>query len=146
MTKPTLTFAAWTRALTVRGLSVLPSSHAVPVQLWVRDDPGVLHFAARGTRVWLRRYDASDLTGLILRSECDCEEHRSAGAAQRTVLRPGAVPVAERVIEGLTQFGWTGIEAGLLDVPTAAALFDRLLSDLSPTAKTPELAPRVIGI
>ena len=131
MSLSSLTFTAWTAALAERGLTVLPSSHAVPVQLWARDRSGVLRFTAQGTRVRLRRYDASDLTGLILRAECDCEEHRTAGAARRTVLAPGATPLAEAVIEGREELGWTGLEAGLLDVATAAVLFDRLLADLA---------------
>lgn len=126
-----LTFAAWTTTLSRRGLGVLPSSHAVPVEIWARDQESVLHFRARGTSVILRRYQASDLTGLILRAECDCEEHRMAGAGQRTVLRPGAAPSAEHRVDGASEFGWSGFEAGLIDVPTAAILFDRLLTDLS---------------
>ncbi len=131
MSIPSLTLSAWTAALAERGLTVLPSSHAVPVQLWARDRFGVLRFTAQGTRVRLRRYAAADLTGLILRAECDCEEHRTAGAEVRTVLVPGATPLAEEVIEGHHEFGWTGIEAGLLDIPTAAVLFDRLLAEMS---------------
>lgn len=133
-----LTFASWTAALSARGLRVLPSSHVVPVEIWARDQQGsVLHFRARGTSVTLRRYEASDLTGLILRSECDCEEHRVAGAGQRTVLRPGAVPSVEQRVDGATEFGWSSFEAGLIDVPTAAALFDRLLGDLTARSKGP---------
>jgi hypothetical protein len=145
MTTSHLTFAAWTAALAERGLTVLPSSHAVPIELWARDDEGVLHFQAQGTRVRLRRYEASDLTGLILRSECDCEEHRSAGAARRVVLRPGATPLAEAQVDGSAEFGWTGFEAGLLDVPTAAVLFDRLQAEVTsaPSADAPRLEAEV---
>ncbi len=133
MTISPLTFTAWTATLAADGYTVLPSSHAVPVQLWLRDGDGqVLHFLARGTRITLRSYRPSDLTGLILRSECDCAEHRTAGAAQRTVLVPGAVPLAESAVDGRRDFGWRGIEAGLLDVPSAAAILDRLLAELSP--------------
>ncbi|HSE72548.1 MAG TPA: hypothetical protein VLA97_17400 [Nocardioidaceae bacterium] len=125
-----LTYTGWTASLAARGLSVLPSSHAVPVQLWVREGDHVLHLLARGTTVTLRRYHASDLTGLILRSECDCAEHRTAGAGRRTVLAPDAVALAEVVFDGRTKLGWRGVEAGLVDVPTAAALFDRLHAEL----------------
>ena len=136
MSTSSLTFAAWTTALTERGFTVLPSSHAVPAQLWVRErEGGVLHFTARGTAVTLRRYRGNDLTGMILRAECDCEEHRAAGAGQRTVLVPGATPLAEQVIDGRSEFGWSGIEAGLLDVPSASTLFDSLLADLSERAE-----------
>lgn len=126
-----LTFGAWISGLTARGFTVLPSSHAVPVQLWLRDDSGrVLHFLARGTRLSLREYLASDLTGMILRSECDCAEHRTAGAGRRTVLVPGATPVAEATFDGERVLGWSSIEAGLLDVPSAALWFDRLFGEL----------------
>lgn len=128
-----LTFATWVADLSARGYAVLAASHAVPVQLWLRE-PGergsVLHFLARGTTVTLRRYDATGLTTLVLRSECDCEEHRTAGAGSRTVLTPGAVPVDEVVLDGAEAFGWTGIEAGLLDVPSAAELFAELRLEL----------------
>jgi hypothetical protein len=124
------TFSAWTTALAERGLAVLPNSHAVPVQLWMRDGTGVLRFTAQGTRVRLRRYAGSDLTGLILRAECDCEEHRAAGAGTRTVLVPGALPLSEHVIDGAAEFGWSGVEAGLLDIAPAAVLLDRLLEEI----------------
>ena len=127
-----LTFSAWTSALTAQGFTVLPSSHAVPIELWLRTPRNeVLHLRARGTRVVLRRYTAAALAGLILRSECDCEEHRTAGAATRTTLAPGSVPLAEAVYDGAADLGWVGYQAGLLDVPTAAALFDRLLPEVS---------------
>jgi len=132
-----LTFAAWTASLTSRGFTVLPSSHAVPVELWLRTPRHeVLHLRARGTSVTLRRYPAAALAGLILRSECDCEAHRTAGATTRTTLAPGAVAVAEAVYDGATEQGWVGYQAGLVDVATAAALFDRLLSEVVPDAIT----------
>ena len=132
-----LTFATWTAALTARGYTVLPSSHAVPIELWLRTPRNeVLHLRARGVRVTLRRYTAGALAGLILRSECDCEEHRTAGATTRTTLMPGSVPLAEAVYDGAAEAGWVGYEAGLLDVPSAAALFDSLLSELSDTKAT----------
>lgn len=140
-----LTFSAWSNALADRGLTLLPASHAVPVELWIRDRDQVLHLSARGTTVSLRRYAGSDLTGLILRSECDCEEHRVAGAGRRTVLTPGAIPSAEARIDGRSEFGWTTIEAGLLDVPTAAVLFDRLLTEL-PVPVEPSVGwPRAVS-
>lgn len=124
-------FTTWLASLSERGFTPLPSSHAVPVELWARGADGhVLHFRARGTSVALREYDASALTGLILRSECDCEAHRTAGAGRRTVLAPGAEPVREARVDGAAEFGWAGIEAGRLDVPAAAALFERLLAEL----------------
>lgn len=132
-----ITFAAWTSALTVRGFTVLPSSHAVPVELWLRTPRNeVLHFRARGTTVALRRYTAAALAGLILRSECDCEEHRTAGATTRTALLPGAVPLNEAVYDGAAELGWVGYQAGLLDIPTAAVLLERLLPQVTPDAIT----------
>jgi hypothetical protein len=129
------TFAAWIASLSVRGFGVLAASHAVPVQLWLRTaDGAVLHFLARGTRVTLRQYAASDLTSLVLRAECDCEEHRTAGAGVRTVLRPDARPVAEVGFDGAVTLGWTGVEAGLLGIRLAADLLDDLLDELARTA------------
>lgn len=126
------TFTAWVASLSARGHSVLAASHAVPIQLWLRrQDGSVLHFLARGTRVSLRQYDAADLTSLVLRSECDCEEHRTAGAGARTVLRPGSVPSAELVFDGAETLGWTGYEAGLLDVATAAGMFEEMSGELA---------------
>ncbi|HET7690555.1 MAG TPA: hypothetical protein VFK41_09265 [Nocardioidaceae bacterium] len=140
-----LTFAAWSSSLTQRGFTVLPSSHAVPIELWLRtpfDGPlgnEVLHLRARGTRVTLRRFSATALAGLILRSECDCEEHRTAGATTRTSLVPGAQPLAEVVYDGAADLGWVGYQAGLLDVPSASVLFDRLLAEIAPGA-VPQVA------
>ena len=132
------TFASWTRALSARGFGVLPSSHAVPVSLWLRDgdaDSGpenerVLHFAARGTRLRLAVYRPSDLTTLILRAACDCEEHRQAGATGRIVLNPGAAPLEVHELEGASVFGWTGHEAALLSLQDAAGIFESLLARL----------------
>ncbi len=129
--------AAWGRVLGARGLQLLPTSRAVPVDAWVRAPVGravgraeLLHLRARGTRVTLRSYDPADLAAVILRSECDCESHRTAGAAYRTSLVPGAVPGAEVVYDGAAEAGWTGVEAGLLRVDGAAALFEVLLPRL----------------
>jgi hypothetical protein len=130
--EPPLTFAAWTSALTARGFTVLASSHAVPIELCLRTSRNeVLHLRARGTSVTLRRYPATALAGLILRSECDCEEHRNAGAATRTTLMPGAVALAEAVYDGADELGWVGYQAGLLDVASAAVLLDRLLPEVT---------------
>ena len=81
MTTP-FTFRTWTAALSARGWTVLSPSHAVPVQLWLRSGDTVLHLLARGTRVVLRRYAASDLTvaaaavGLRLRRAPDGRRER----------------------------------------------------------------------
>jgi len=126
----TLDFRTWTAALSARGWTVLSPSHAVPVQLWLRSGATVLHLQAQGTRVVLRRYAGSDLTAMILRSACDCAEHRTAGASARTVLAPGSVPLDEVVLDGRATFGWSTYEAGLLDVATAAGVFEALLARL----------------
>ena len=124
------TFATWTASLSARGWTVLSPSHAVPVALWLQSGDTVLHLYAQGTRVALRRYAATDLLGLILRSQCDCAEHRTAGASTRTVLAPGTTPTAEAVLDGRETFGWSAYEAGLLDLPTVAGIFEALLARL----------------
>jgi hypothetical protein len=130
-----LTFPSWTRALTARGFAVLPSSHAVPVSLWLRDgdpiDGRVLHFAARGTRLRLVAYRPGDLTTLLLRAACDCAEHRQAGAAGRVALNPGAEPLEVHELDGATLFGWRGHEAALLPLHEAAGILESLLPRLS---------------
>jgi hypothetical protein len=132
MDTPRLTFSTWTDALRRRGFVVVPASHAVPVQLWLTTPDGcALHFLARGTRLTLRRYAATDLAALVLRSECDCEEHRTAGASVRTVLTTGAAPAAEAVFDGADRRGWRGYEAGLLGVAAAADIFEELLGTLA---------------
>ena len=132
---PPLTFAGWTRALSARGYGVLPASHAVPVSLWLRDDDDgtegrVLHFAARGTRLRLVAYQPSDLTTLILRAACDCEEHRQAGATGRVALNPGAEPLEVHELDGAKVFGWRGHEAALLPLHEAAGILESLLPRL----------------
>ena len=141
MDTPDLTFSTWTTDLSRRGFGVLAASHAVPVQLWlVTPDDTALHLLARGTRVTLRTYAASDLTAMVLRSECDCEEHRTAGAGVRTVLAPGAQPLTEVVFDGAAERGWRGCEAGLLDIASAAEILERLLASLTAGAATPDAA------
>ena len=129
-----LTFASWTRALSARGYGVLPTSHAVPVSLWLRDgDPitgRVLHFAARGTRLRLVAYRPTDLTTLILRAACDCAEHREAGATGRVVLNPGVEPLEVHELDGAEVFGWTGHEAALLPLQETAGILESLLARL----------------
>ena len=126
-----LTFAQWSDRLRADGFVVLPQSHAVPVDLWLRRPDGhVLHLRGRGTRLVLRLYEPSDLTTVLLRAECDCEAHRTAGAAGRPVLAPGATPLAETEYDGAAEAGWTGVAAGLLGVPEAAGLLVLLMSRL----------------
>jgi hypothetical protein len=132
----TLNFASWTRALSARGYGVLPSSHAVPVSLWLRDTDRVLHFSARGARLRLAAYRPSDLTTLMLRAACDCEEHRQAGATGRIVLNPGAQPVEVHELDGAAVFGWQGHEAALLPLRDAAGILESLLPRLSAAGPT----------
>jgi hypothetical protein len=136
-------FTSWTADLTRRGFGVLSASHAVPVELWAvpPGDPGwVLQLRARGTRVALRRYAACDLATLVLRSECDCAEHRAAGASARTVLVPGAVPEAEVTYDGAARNAWRSHEAGLLRVDAAARIFEELLARLPVVARQAAVA------
>lgn len=138
-----MTFSTWTRSLSGRGYAVLPTSHAVPVSLWLRDGdsvagPGsdrVLHFSARGTRLRLTAYRPSDLTTLLLRAACDCEQHRQAGATGRVVLNPGAEPLEVHELDGAQVFGWTGHEAALLPLQDAAGILESLLPRLSPVVQ-----------
>ena len=131
LTPAPLTFAEWTDRLRADGFVVLPQSHAVPVDLWLRQPDGqVLHLRARGTRLVLRAYQGSDFTTVLLRAECDCEAHRTAGAAGRLVLTPGAQPVAEAQYDGAVEAGWTGVAAGLLGPVEASGLLVLLLARL----------------
>ncbi len=133
----TSTFTSWTRALRARGFGVLPTSHAVPVSLWLLDgeseDGRVLHFAARGTRLVLTAWRPTDLTTLLLRAACDCTEHRQAGATGRTVVNPGAQPLERHELDGSEVFGWQGHEAALLPLQDAAGVFESLLARLTPS-------------
>jgi hypothetical protein len=132
---PVRSFADWSERLRADGFTVLPQSHNVPVDLWLREPSGrVLHLRARGTRVVLRAYDGSDLTTVLLRAECDCAEHRTAGAAGRSVLAPGAEPLAEVQYDGAAEAGWTGVEAGLLRASEASGILVLLLSRLTEEA------------
>ena len=141
--------------LAPRGLSVLPQSHLVPVDVWLRDASGaLLHLTGRGTTLRLRAYDATDLTAVLLRSECDCRAHREAGAAHRVALRPGATPVSEAAYDGATRHGWTGIEAAMLRGEALAAVLRDLLGALGALgapapaahAPSPERVPTAIGL
>jgi hypothetical protein len=130
MDDTSLTFPTWLDRLRASGHRVL-LAHAVPAQLWLaRPDGTVLHLLARGTTVTLRRYDASALATVVLRSECDCESHRTAGAGSRVALVPGAEPIAEAVLDGAAELGWRSVEAALLPVPRLAAVFDLLSAEL----------------
>lgn len=127
-------FSSWTTALTARGFGVLRPSHHVPVSLWLRESVAggdrVLHFSARGTTLRLAVYAPSDLTTLLLRAECDCAEHRTAGAASRSTLNPGAVATFERMFDGARTLGWRGHEAATLPLIETAGIFEALYASL----------------
>ncbi len=101
----------------------------------------MLHFAARGTRLRLAVYRPSDLTTLILRAACDCEEHRQAGATGRVVLNPGAEPVEVHELDGAKVFGWRGHEAALLPLHESAGILESLLPRLTPRRAVTEVHP-----
>jgi hypothetical protein len=127
---------SWAHVLSAHDLRVLPRTQLVPIDAWLADPrtpARLLRLLARGTTVRLMAYDRSDLTTLLLRAECDCEEHRLAGAAGRSALRPDASPVAEVVFDGAERAGWTGVEAGLLRPDGVAPVLDELLGALAAT-------------
>ncbi len=127
-------YAHWHDALSRLGLRVLPHSSFVPIDVWLTDprQPSlVLRLLARGTTVRLQAYDHDDLTALLLRSECDCEDHRLAGAAGRLALRPGATPVDEISYDGAGRRGWTGVAAALLGRDAVAPILEELWCGIS---------------
>jgi len=130
-------FSAWTRALSSRGLTVVPPSHPVPITLWIlRSTGGALHFSCRGTRVALSAYDDSAIvfTRRVATCGCGCGRYvRNVEAPPRMTVRPGARPVRVARFDGAEHLGWTGYEAGLLGVAEGAALFERLLAELEPS-------------
>jgi hypothetical protein len=128
------TTGAWADALAALHLLPLPHSTYVPVDAWLLDRTSpdrLLHLRARGTTVRLTAYDARDLTSLLLRAECDCEQHRQAGAAGRLVLRPGARPLDAAVYDVAAEAGRTGVAAGLLRADDVAPLLLSLHADLT---------------
>ena len=129
------TLAGWHDVLARRGLQLLPNSTFVPVDAWLvdpRTPSRVLRLLGRGTTVRLITYDRRDLCVLLLRSECDCEEHRLAGAVGRLVLRPGAESLEETSYDGAALHGWTGVTAALLRPDEVAPILDHLLRSSEP--------------
>ncbi len=131
-------FATWTRALSARGLQVVPPSHPVPVELWaLLPAGGLIHFRCRGTRVTLDRYAEDDLLFVESPGRCGCDggcadgpRARVGAVPPRVRIRPGARPVAAARFDGTRARRWSGHEAGLLTVEQAAPLFDVLLDRL----------------
>jgi hypothetical protein len=136
MTGPT-----WTTDLKHHGITLLPGSSTVPVEVYgLLPDGTALHFRCRGTSVTLRLYDAADVsvavgvrepvrtelpvTGEVWLAPADV----LASAGGRTVLT--GAPLAEAVLDGRERFGWTAHEAGLLRPAAAVPLLLELLDDL----------------
>ena len=141
----TVTIPSWGDVLAAHGLRALPQSQFVPVDAWLADPRSpsrVLRLTARGTRVRLTAYERSDLTTMLVRAECDCEEHRQAGAAGRVSLRPGAAPVADVVYDGADRAGWTGVAAGLMRADEVAPVLDVLVRDLAEVDRSSTLTAR----
>src|SRR4051794_29268632 len=94
--------------LAPHGYAVLPQSHLVPVDVWLRSSASLLHLTGRGRPVRRRPSAEPALTVVLLRAGCACGSHREAGAAAGVVLGPGAVPAVEAVYDGAARHGWTG--------------------------------------
>ncbi len=125
----TRTSTPWADVLNVHALRPLPASIFVPIDAWLADlrtPSRLLRLTARGTSVRLAAYDAGDVTTLLVRAECDCEEHRLAGAVGRPSLAPGATPLDQAVYDGAARAGWTGVAAGRLDRDEVAPILDEL--------------------
>lgn len=129
-------FSTWTRVLTDRGLSVVPPSHAVPIDVWaLLPGTGALHFRCRGTAATLAVYEDAHLllTEPEVAATCDCgAAHRIARAESRVALRENAQPAALATYDGKADRGWTAHEAGLLSVAEAAEIFEQLLTVVRP--------------
>jgi len=147
-------FATWVADLTRRGITVLPPSHAVPIELHgVLPDGRGLHFRCRGTTVTLRLYAAAEtrvalpmavgaptefpvVPEVLLPVAEGLDQARATGAAYRVVFPRAATPRAAATIDGQARFGWSAYEAGLLSVGGAAPLFDELLARVSVEAQS----------
>jgi hypothetical protein len=114
--------------LAARGQRLLPGSHAVPVDVLVRQPDGAIaRFTARGTTIRLALFDPDALASIVLGTDCGCGKHHEPTGPARTALRAGATPVLERVIDGRVAFGWSTHEAGLLRLAEAAPYYFELL-------------------
>ena len=133
--------SAFADLLASRGLRLIPGSYAVPVDVLVElTDGTVAHFTARGTTITLALYAPSALQALVIPPDCGCGQHHEPIGPTRTALRAGAVPLAERTIDGELAFGWTGHEAGLLRLADAATHFFELL------ARATDTEPALVGV
>jgi hypothetical protein len=151
-------FSTWVRSLAQQGISVLPPSHAVPVELHaLLSDGRGLHFRCRGTTVTLRVFPAEatrvavpievdaptefPLVPDVLFSVAEGLDHaKASGGAYRLVFPRPAEPEAIASIDGRARFAWSAHEAGLLSVGAAAALFDELAARVWPDIQSLETA------
>jgi hypothetical protein len=144
-------FASWARALSARGLQVVPPSHQVPVMLWaLLPDGGALHFQCRGTTVTLSTYAESALVLVEPEPVCGCGCGMIAKAPRappRLALRDSARPDQTAIFDGAAERGWRTVEAGRLRVAEAAEIFEDLLARLRPIefAATPAAVPAEAG-
>lgn len=133
--------ASWTHELRRRGITVLPGSTSVPVELYgLLPDGRAVHFLCRGASVTLRLYAADSVALAVGIRETVRAELPVTGevwlratdvigtATGRAVLL--GEPVAEAVLDGRARFGWTSYEAGLLRGAAALPLFTELLDDV----------------
>lgn len=144
-----MNIAAFADLLARRGLRLLPGSYAVPVDVLVElPDATVAHFTARGTTIALALHAPGVLRSVAIPTDCGCGTHQELPGPTRTALRAGAVPLAERSIDGELAFGWTGHEAGLLRLADAATYFFELLSRAADTEPAPAPAParELVGV
>jgi hypothetical protein len=143
-----MTLTDWTADLTARGITVLPPTTAVPVELYaVLPDGRGLHFRCRGTQAVLSVFAAESVriavpvheatpTELPLLTEVWLPLTGLTGA-QVSEHQPVRVilsgrPSAATAVDGRERFGWSGYEAGLLRVRDAQPLFEELLARLIP--------------
>jgi hypothetical protein len=132
--------STWTTELAQRGITVLPPTTIVPVDMYASLPDGCgLHFRCRGTRVTLSVFAAADVQLAVpVREATPTElplttEIRLPLAGARLIESDlvrvvfSGPPVASATIDGRRRFGWAGHEAGLLRLGDALPLFDELL-------------------
>jgi hypothetical protein len=144
-----MTLPDWVTELAGRGITVLPPTTAVPVELYAAlPDGRALHFRCRGTQATMRVFAAESVRVAVPVREATPTELPLltevwlplAGAAD--VLRGGehhlvrmvlaGQPSTTAVVDGRERFGWSQYEAGLLRVRDAQPLFEELLAALVP--------------
>lgn len=140
-----MTLSDWTAELALRGITVLPPTTAVPVELHASlPDGRGLHFRCRGTRATLRVFHAEAVQLAVPVREATPTELplvtevwlplAGTRVLERQLVRlvfTGA-PAASAEMDGASRFGWSGHEAGLLRLREAKPLFEELLSGVLP--------------